>query len=76
MSRFATRPCPECQRPFSAVRLIKYCCDECRGEAKKKQNAAYERRVKRPPHLYRKKKTTSDENQLDMFRTDAYEEAS
>jgi len=72
MSRYAVRPCPECQKPFSALRFIKYCGDECRTTAKKRQNAAYERRVKRPPHLYRKKNAASDEMQLDMFCTDVY----
>lgn len=80
MSRLAIRNCPECRKPFSGPRQLKYCSDPCRAGAKKKQNAEYERRVKRPPHLYRKKKLAEGEIQLefalDSPRTDMYEKAS
>jgi hypothetical protein len=78
--RFIVRSCPECKRPFSAARGTKYCSDPCKNEAKKRQNAEYERRVKRPPHLYRKKKLAPDQMQyelpLDNPRTDVYKKAS
>jgi hypothetical protein len=80
MPRLAIHVCPECSVRFTDVRKVKYCSKKCRAAVKKRQDAAYERKVKRPPHLYREKKTILDEEQLelplDSPRTDVYEEAS
>lgn len=54
---FRPRLCRECKKPkVHGSRLLKYCSDECRKAVRHRYNVAYERRVKRPPHKYRKKK--------------------
>ena len=58
--------CSECQTRFNGPRNAKYCGDLCKAKVKKRRNAEYERRVKRPPHLYRKKKAQVDEVQLEL----------
>lgn len=78
--RYVIHTCPECQGRFTERRQVKYCSDACRAKAVRRRNAEYERRVKRPPHLYRKKKLAEGEIQLelalDSTRTVEYEKAS
>lgn len=78
--RLFTRPCAHCKKLFFGKRVLKYCGEDCRKLVAKAQNADYERRVKRPAHLYRKKKLAATEFQfelaLDSVREVPYKEAS